>query len=108
MKKNKDYYRIIDINRDFGCLECGLFSPINLDVLSSEVIEKLNELNVISKGLVFDLTDLDIKISSLVYLCKIEDEDELDEIINPTDSDLSPVKLETENSILIYDKEECT
>ena len=104
--KSKDYYKIINVEKETECLACGMFSVIRLNVLSDEnreTLEKLDESSkgLISNGLIFDLNSLDFQIDPLVFLCRIDDEDEIDKLKNDTNSDNILTKLETEHTILV-------
>lgn len=105
--ESKDYYKIINVEKETECLACGMFSVIRLNVLSDEnrkTLEKLNSSSnkgLIYNGLIFDLNSLDFQIDPLVFLCRIDDEYELDNLQNNTNSDNILTRLETEHTILV-------
>lgn len=104
--KSKDYYKIINVEKETECLACGMFSVIRLNVLSDKNRETLERLDssskgLISNGLIFDLDSLDFQIDPLVFLCRIDDESELDNLKNNIDSDNILTRLETEHTILV-------
>lgn len=104
--EGKEYYKIINIKEEPDCMLCGKFLSICLDLIPEEYRKQLSKRKLVNKGLVFDMDLLDIKVDSMIFVCKMDDEEFLEKV-NSDDS--NTFKIETEHSILVYNEiEECT